>query len=206
VIGSPGILTEELARPVVDFCRQHPKVHVTVLSYAGLRTLDLLVSGEADLAVLPLASAVGGHRQLLISEPLSLRRWVLVAPQGHPLAKRRRLSLEDIVQHPLILPEKASNWRKRVEEVLANAGLLAKLRVALEVSITLAARRYVSLGLAAALLPEPHDGLTFSGMVTRPLGDLLPPEEIVVLWRRGATPRPQARLFADFARESLAAE
>jgi DNA-binding transcriptional LysR family regulator len=202
VLGSPGVLTEELARPVVDFCRQYPQVRTTVLSFPGLRTLDALVTGEADLAVLPQASEVGGQRQLLMSEPLCERAWVLAAPNGHPLACRRRLGLGDIARYPLILPEEASNWRKRVDELCRAAGL--PLQVLVEVSMTLAARRYVSLGLGCALLPEPRDGLTFPRVVLRCLDDLLPPEPIVILWRRGTTPRPQARLFADFARAKLA--
>src|SRR5208283_4877332 len=78
VIGSPGVIAEELARPVVEFCRRHPKIRLTLLNYAGLRTLDLLLADEADFAVLPLASEVVGHRQLLVAETLCERPWVLI--------------------------------------------------------------------------------------------------------------------------------
>lgn len=202
VLGSPGVLTEELARPIVEFCQQQPQVRVTALSYPGLRTLDALVTGEADLAVLAQASEVGGHRHLLSAEPLCERSWVLAAPRGHPLANSPRLRLSQIARHPLIVPEEASNWRKSVEELCRGVG--QPLQILLEVSITLAVRRYVSLGLGCALLPEPRDGLEFPDVVIRPLPDLLPPEPMVILWRRGATPKPQARQFADFAKEKLA--
>lgn len=201
VIGSPGVVTEELARPIVQFCRRHPEVRLTLLGYTGLRTLDLLLTGEADLAVLPLASEVASQRQLLDVEPLYERPWVLAAPPGHELVRKRRVTLADLVRHPLIVPEQGSNWRVRLDDRFRAAGLLERLQVACEVSITLAARRYASLGMGVAILPLPRDGLKFSGLVTRPLPDLLPPEQIVLVWRRGATPRPQARQFADFVKK-----
>lgn len=204
VIGSPGVVTEELARPVVEFCQLHPSIQMTLLSYAGLRTLDVLLAGEADMAVLPRASEVVAQRHLLETEKLCERPWVLVAPHDHPLASRRKITLADLVRYPLIVPEQASNWRRKLDEIFRMAGLADRTRIALEVSITLAARRYVSLGLGIALLPQPRDGLEFPGVVTRRLPEHFPAEEIVVLWRRGAKPRPQARLFVDFARKMLA--
>jgi hypothetical protein len=35
-------------------------------------------------------------------------------------------------------------------------------------------------------------------------GGTRPAEQIIILWRRGVTPRHQARLFADYARRRLA--
>ncbi|MBL8793595.1 MAG: LysR family transcriptional regulator [Planctomycetia bacterium] len=204
VISSPGMIAEELAQPVVEFCRRQPQVRLTLLSHAGLRTLDLLQTGEVDLVVLPLASEVAGQRQLLTTEPLCTRPWVLVLPRRHPLAKKPRLRLADIAAQPLILPERASNWRQAVDGVFRAAGLLDRVRVVLEVSQTLAARRYVGLGLGVAVLPLPRAGLYLPQITTRLLDDFLPPEEFVLVWRRGVTPSPQARTFADFIRQRLA--
>lgn len=203
VIGSPGAVTEELARPIVRFCRKHPEIRLTLLGYAGLRSLDLLLASEADLAVVPLASEVASQRQFLDVETLYERPWVLAAPTGHPLLRQRQLTLADLARQPLILPEQGSNWRLRLDDRFRAAGLLDRLQVVCEVSVTLAARRYVSLGMGVALLPLPRDGLKFARLATRPIPDLLPSEQIVLVWRRGATPRPQARQFADFVIKEL---
>jgi DNA-binding transcriptional LysR family regulator len=204
VIGSPGVLTEELAGPVATFCRRHSQVRVTLLNHTGPRTLDLLLGGTADLAILPLAADMVSQRQVLTTEALCHRRWVLAVPARHPLARKRRVTLSDVAGHPLILPEQDSNWRKRIDDALRGAGLLDRVRVVLEASMTLAARRYVSLGLGIALLPQPRGGLTFARVVTRPLREVsLPPEAIVLVWRRGARPRPPARLFADHLQRAL---
>jgi DNA-binding transcriptional LysR family regulator len=207
VIGSPGIVTEELARPVAGFCRRHPNIRLTLLNHTGPRTLDLLLANEADLAVLPAAADVLSHRSLLTSEPLCERPWVCAIPARHLLARKRQPRLADVVRCPLILPEQESNWRRRIDDAFRAAGLLDQVRVVLEASMTLAARRYVSLGLGVAILPQSKEAMEFRHVVVRPLVDkLLPPESIVLVWRRGARPTLQARLFADFVKEKLAVQ
>jgi DNA-binding transcriptional LysR family regulator len=198
-------MAEDLARPVADFCRAHPNVRLTLVNHVGLRTLDLLLSGDADLAVLPAGTDVVAYRQFLTAEPLCERDWVAAVPEGHPLERKRRLGLADLVRYPLILPEQGSGWRQQLDDVFRTAGLLSQVQVALEVSMTLAVRRFVSLGGGIAVLPLPTDAIAFPGVTMRPLGNLLPREEVVALWRRGSPSRPQARLFIDFVRERLAA-
>jgi LysR family hydrogen peroxide-inducible transcriptional activator len=203
VIGSPGVLTEELALPVVGFCRHYPHIKVSLLNYAGLNTLDMLLDGTADMAVLPLALDVAGNRRLLVVESFARRNWILLLPSDHPLAGKRRLLPRDLARYPLILPETGSVWRKRVDEMFLQAGMLDRMKVCLEVSIPLAARRYVSLGLGIALFPKPLGGVEFPNLEERSLAYLLPDEEIAIMWRRGAKPRPQARLFADYAQKCI---
>jgi len=203
LIGSPGVLAEDLARPLVAFRQAHPTIRLTLLNITGEGTLDLLVSGTADLAVIPASSTLVRHRQLLTTEPLGVRPWMLLAPRRHPLARQRQPSLRAIVRQPLILPEEDSAWRQRLDALFLAAGVLEQMQVALEVSSSLAARRFVSLGVGVALLPLPNDGIAFADLSARPLGDLLPPEEIALLWRRGGQPSPQARLLADFLKQQL---
>jgi DNA-binding transcriptional LysR family regulator len=201
IISTPGVFTEELAGPVVAFCRRVSHIKVALSNYAGPESLDALVAGEADLAILPLALEVGGNRQLLTVEPFASRAWAAVLPKGHALAGKRRLRPADLVRQPLILPEEGGVWRQRVDAVFRAAGLLDQLHVVLEVGVALAARRYVSLGLGLAVFPQPERVREFPDLCACPLGHLLPPEPLVLLSRRGMTPRPQARLFIEHLRK-----
>jgi DNA-binding transcriptional LysR family regulator len=201
IIATPGILAGELAGPVVAFCRRYPHIKVALSNYAGPGSLDGVGSGEADLAIVPLALDVGGNRPLLTAEPFASRAWVLVLPQGHPLTGKRRVRPADLVRQPLILPEEGSVWRQHVDAVFRAAGLLDQLHIVLEVGVALAIHRYVSLGLGIALFPQPEEAIAFPAVCTRPLGHLLAAEPIVLRSRRGGTPRPQARLFIEHLRQ-----
>jgi DNA-binding transcriptional LysR family regulator len=202
VIGSPGAIAEELNQVVVEYCRRNPRVRVTLLSHTVTGTVDQLVSGEADMAILPI-DRIEEHSPLVTSEALCTRPTVLAVAKDHPLARRRRLGLEDLVKHPLMLSEPGDPWRNRVEDVFRRAGLLGQLRVLLEVNIGIAMRVYVQRGLGAGLLPLPIGAPEFPGVLCRPLEHLFPPQQVVILWRRGSTPRPQARSFADLAHRWL---
>jgi DNA-binding transcriptional LysR family regulator len=203
VIGSPGVILEELALPVVGFCRQYPRIKMTLLNYVHLSTLDMVIDGKADMAILPRALDLGGNERFLTSEPFAQRTWSLLLPAAHALLHKRRVTPADLVRYPLILPEVGTVWRKRVDDVFRSAGLLDRVQVRLEVSIPLAARRYVSLGLGMAVFPKPPGGLVLPDLGTRSLADLLGFEEIAVFRRRGATLTQQARLFTEYARSQL---
>ena len=160
VIGTPGVLMGELARPLVQFYGQYPNIHATLITNSSIDlTWDLLMAGEADLAILPL-DLVGSasRRRLGVLEPLCARPAVLVVPEGHPLSRKRRLTLADLVQHPLILSEPNNEWCLQAKEIFRAAGLLDRLRVLLEVSLTQAARRGrvpLGAGQAPCLRPPP---------------------------------------------------
>ncbi len=205
--GVPGVLAEDLSDLIIAFCRAYPRIHLLLPSHHGVSTraaVDLVESGEADLGsiVLPHGSPPD-MGPLLRVEPLSQRPATLFIPHGHPLGKRRRLILTDLVRYPLILPGVESAWRLRVDEVFRGAGLLESRQVLLEVSVTHAARRYASRGLGMALFPLPRDPLKYPRLDMRSLDDLLPSEDVALIWRRAGKLRPQAQLFMDFVRARL---
>jgi DNA-binding transcriptional LysR family regulator len=203
VIGSPGVILEELSLPVAGFCRQYPRIKLSLLNFIHLSTLDMVIDGKADMAILPRAIDLGSNQRFLASEPFAQRTWSLALPADHPLLRKRRVTPADLIRYPLILPEVGSVWRKRVDEVFRAAGLLDRMQVRMEVSIPLAARRYVSLGLGIAVYPKPPGGLAFPNLEVRRLENVLGFEEVAVFWRRGVTPTPQARLFAEYVRSQL---
>ena len=190
VIGTPGTIAEELSEPVVAFYRRYPNIRVQLSTHTRIPPLiDAIVSGNADLGVLPLDEVgLASSGRVVEVEHLCIRSAVLVVPESHPLASRRRITLADIVRYPLILPEPETYWRLKVEEVLRVAGLLDRLQVLMEVTLSLAARRFVSLGLGAALLPLPHVGLAYPNIRVLQVDRLLPAETIAIVWRSRCDP------------------
>ena len=203
--GSPTIFALEMAQAVVDFCRQQPQIQLSVLTYPDPEIEDLVATGKADAGVLPDHPALACH-PLLVWQVLCVRRWRLVMPAHHPLQEKRRVTAADLVRYPLILPQPENDWREEVNAVLDRAGVLGRLRIALQINNTMAACRYVSLGLGLTVTAFWHKAVEFPNLCSRPLDHLFPDERLVVVWRRGATLRPQAQLFIDFARRHLCQE
>ncbi len=204
VIGSPGVIIEELARPIAEFVHQHQSIELTLANNVGVRSLDVLLTGDADLAILPGATEFAVHSPLVASEALYERSWAVATPADHPLVTRKKVSLADVVRYPLILPEKGTGWRRQLDGAIRGANIETKLRIVVEVSMSLAMRRFVSLGLGVAVFQAPMDGIEVPNVVVRPLHDMPYTESVVVISRRGSQPSPQADLFINFIRAWIA--
>jgi DNA-binding transcriptional LysR family regulator len=84
---------------------------------------------------------------------LRLERWVgdeivLAVPPNHAFAMRQTVSIEELLEQPLILREEGSGTRRSVEASLARVGLcLAEGRVILTLGSTQAVLQAVAQGL-----------------------------------------------------------
>jgi DNA-binding transcriptional LysR family regulator len=203
VAGSVALFNQELAPLVVAFCQQYPEVPLSLLTYHNVEIEERLAAGQGEIGVTPHGSLPARH-PLLVSEVLCQRRWHLVAPAGHPLARKRRLRVADLVSYPLILANpQANDWSRTVMAALARAGVLDQLRLAVQIDDSMTACTFVSLGLGLTITPHRPLGAGGVRLCMRPLDELFSADYLVVQWRRGASPRPQAQLFIDFLRQKL---
>jgi DNA-binding transcriptional LysR family regulator len=191
---------------VLHFCRKFPNIRISLVPlYPGPQSLEPLITGQVDLALMPFGPSEP-HNPLVVTEVLCVRKPVLAMPQGHPLALVRRITLTDLVRYPLIMAGPDNYYRKQLEEIYRQDGLIDRLKIVMEVTNSEITRRYVSRGLGIAIVPLLRNELAIAGLVTRPLPERFPGQPIAVLWRRGATPRPQAQQFVQLVRECLAEE
>jgi DNA-binding transcriptional LysR family regulator len=179
------------------FRRKHPHVKVRVTVTDSQEVLEEVSRGKAHLGL------VGGKadRPHLEFRPFACDRMALVVPAGHALARRKRVSLAELLRQPLILREPGSGSRWCLERALTQAGRsAADLQVVLEMGSNEAIKEAVLRGLGLAVLSthvvekELRSGRLHGLRVTG-----LPLErDMYLVWdRRRALPIP-ARLFLDF--------
>jgi DNA-binding transcriptional LysR family regulator len=135
-----------MPRFVAKFSREYPLVDIRLHNLTGKVGLEMLRSGEVDFAVGPMfetPSDISFH-PLVTFEPM------LITRRDHPLAKRQRVTLKDIVKYPLILPPKNLSTHRIVEAVLSNRGL--NYDVKLEVGGYDVIKTYVALGLGISIV------------------------------------------------------
>src|SRR5207244_1269916 len=88
-----------------DFRKARPEVEVQLLEDKTIRLLPRLLSGRLDLAfVRPPRSRAPNfvYRHLFYETP------VVAIPSNDPLARRRKLTIRDIAEQPLIVPDRRS--------------------------------------------------------------------------------------------------
>ncbi|MBT9386276.1 LysR family transcriptional regulator [Pseudooceanicola sp. CBS1P-1] len=183
------VLSDILAR----FRRSNPQVEVTALEDSGDYLEHLLVGGELDVAVMVTSNM--RDRMALHSEIIDTSPYQLWLPNGHPLATRPSVSIEDLAEEPMIM--------LRVDEIEeATARLLAAFgarpRVAFRTRSVEAVRSLVATRAGIALLPElvyRRWSLEGDRIVSRDVSGSLPVVQVGTVWRRGA---PLSRVAREF--------
>jgi DNA-binding transcriptional LysR family regulator len=187
-----------------DFARRHPHVHVRVAVGDSSTVMAQVERGEVGLGLVG-RKAESPHLEYRF---LASDRMVLIVPPGHPWGRRKRVSVRQLGDHPLILREVGSGLRDCFERSLGRAGLsLPDLRVALELGSNEAIKEAVQRGIGMAVLSiyavrkEIRSGelhpLAVSGLrcdrdmyVVRDRRRVLPPTARLFLAFIGASPIP----------------
>ena len=84
--------------------------------------------------------------------PIMKQPLYLAVPQEHPLAERSFVNFADFANEPIILLDKTSSLRIRVDQIFAKEGITPN--VLFVVRECNAALQYVSLGFGVSILPQ----------------------------------------------------
>ncbi len=133
--------------------RRHPDVELSVRVEGTESLLRQLADGTVEVAIITLTA---GHLRAPVptgfhAEPLYRERLEFVVSGRHPLSGRRRLTLEELAETPLITFKEDSITRQAVDARFLEEGLVP--RVAMEMSSPEAIKKLVEVGLGASVLP-----------------------------------------------------
>lgn len=188
-----------LPNPVRFFVEQYPAIRLKLANVTGRDGLAMLRADETDFAV-------GSMLEIpddIIYEPIVTFNPVIIAPPGHPLAKIKNISLDDISPHGLILPPShLSTWRI-VKMVFAQNNV--NYRVALEAGGWEVIKRYVSLGLGISIVTDvcltEEDKQKFTII---PLTRYFPKRSYGIVTRKGRFLSAPANRFIDIMKNCYA--
>ncbi len=189
-----------LPRILKGFQEVCPGIQVRVDSMDSERALESILSGEADVGFV--GKSPPGRR--IYAEAFWTDRLILVVPAGHTWAKRKSVSVKELMKEPLVTRERGSATREVVESCLKqNGGLnLADLNVVAELGSSEAVKEAVIAGLGVSVISihavarEMRQGLLFGLTVRR-----CPFERsFYLIYRRRLDLMQCHRLFIDYAR------
>ncbi len=138
-----------LARVAAQFTELFPNVLLELRQGGAHYVAELLSSGAADIGLV--TDTLDDYPDL---ETFTCFSWnqVAVVPRGHPLANRKKVTLEDIAACPLITYNQEFSGRAQVDAAFERAGLTPDIRLtAMDTDVL---RSYVRLGLGVGILGE----------------------------------------------------
>ena len=117
IIGTTGrwLLADLLA----DLATTHPKIRLVTIDATTTSLIPQLAAGRLDLAVVNLpVTDPDVDVEVLFEE-----EHVVLAPENHPLAGAKRLSLHDLAGIPLLLEPPGTGFRDDLDADAARAGV-----------------------------------------------------------------------------------
>ncbi|MGB5081554.1 MAG: CysB family HTH-type transcriptional regulator [Burkholderiales bacterium] len=136
-----------LPRVIGAFKRRYPKVHLTLKQGSPPQLAEMVVSGEADIAI---ATEALDRVPKLLALPAYQWHHCIVVPEKHPLLKESRVTLEMLNRYPIITYDPAFAGRGRIDEAFRAHGLAPDFVLSAVDSDVI--KTYVELGLGIGII------------------------------------------------------
>jgi len=173
--------------------REHPELRLFIREEETAVLLDLLASAEIDLLLLALDAPLGRVERL----PLFEDPFLLAAPTGHPLARRKLLRESELASLPLLLLEDGHCLRDQVLDVCRHAGQAPPAYGDFRASSLGTLIQMVAGGLGITLLPSLAAGVGTEDLALVPFRSPAPARTIGLAWRPGSSRRAEFELLAE---------
>jgi len=184
-----------------QFLREHPGVHMSVLSRNTEQIVESVAARHSSLGFI---EGPARRRDVRV-EPILQDEMVLIVPSGHPWDQSQPIALHDLCSVPLLTRERGSGSRHVVELALAKAGLpVRNLRVLVELDTTEAIKAAVESGLGVGFVSSwsIRKELRLGTLRTVKVVDLQIPRDISVVLPVGPEPQGILGHFLRLIREA----
>ena len=134
---------------VYNFKKTHPEIKINMLIGNTNRVLDLLNSGVVEFGIVEGETT----RSKIKVEALLTDELVFILPAMHHLAKKKSISILELMKEPFIIREEGSGTRQVIEKYLALHGIkISDLHIVLVLGGTESIKEAVERGMGISIL------------------------------------------------------
>jgi len=172
---SAGTVTA-LFDALAAFHRAHPGVEIALVEDNSDRLMERVRTGAIDLALVGTAGTPPAdlHALTILSDGL-----VAAVPVGHPLARRRRVTLADVSAYPIVCLPEGTGIRTVFDRACAAKGVQAD--ISLQASAPDAVAGLAMRGLGVAILAESMATNYEGRLKALPLADVETPAVLALI-------------------------
>ena len=149
-IGASTTIAEYMLPSLLgDFKEKYPDVtiHLKVSNSDGI--VSMVENNTIDLGVI---EAPVGNKNLLV-EDCRTDQLVAISPPGHPIASKKTVSLEDLLEYPFICREEGSGTREVISEYVSNVDQRGDgLNISMELGSPEAVKGAVEAGMGISVV------------------------------------------------------
>ena len=200
IIGASDTVTSQFLLPYLDsFHREHPAIHIQIISGRSHKVLGLLRSGKVDIAF----ASTPTDLTSLETYPCFPTHSIFVAGAGYPCDFDHVYSLEEMSAFPLILLERKASSRLYLERFFLQNGL--KLTPEIELGARSLLVDLAAIGFGVAGVTEEFVTRDLENGRLRQLRTSfqIPPRSVDMCMLRDVPQTAAAERFAAFVKQSL---
>jgi LysR family cys regulon transcriptional activator len=168
--------------PVISaFIKQYPDVSLHMHQGTPMQIAEMAANGTVDFAIATEGLELFGD---LVMMPCYRWNRCVVVPQGHPLAKLEKLTLEALAEHPIVTYVFGFTGRSKLDEAFSHRGLSPK--VVFTAADADVIKTYVRLGLGVGIVARMAvDAKLDPDLVVLDASELFEPSVTKIGFRRG---------------------
>lgn len=179
-----------LPKYLKKFSDKYPGVRIRLHNVTGADGMAMLPADEADFAV----GSMLDMPDDLSYFPVFNFNPTLITPLNHPLAKRRKVTLEEIAQYNMILPPRYLSTWSQVKSVFQQHNV--QHRVTLEAGGWAVIKKYVEMGLGISIVTD-ICLVESDQLATISVKEFFPTRSYGIVIRRGKFIPAQAKRFIE---------
>lgn len=136
-----------LPKVVSQFKKAFPKVHLALHQGSPNEIAEMLSDGRADIGI---ATEAISQIPELATFPYYSWHHAVIVPKGHPLEKLKKITLEDLAEHPIVTYHEGFTGRQIIDETFLRANITPDIVMsALDADVI---KTYVELGLGIGII------------------------------------------------------
>jgi len=189
-----------LPKTFARFRQLYPLVQISIYRNFSHKILQKVQEGAVDLGIVTLPQTANNIEIL----PVFRDEVQVVVPKNHPLAKSRSVTIEEVAQHPLILP-KTGHTRVVIDRLLRD--YRSHLQISMELASVETQKKFVGAGLGISLISREYAQPEVAAGVLKliPLEGQKIYRELGLIYRRDRYLSLPAKVFLQVVQESTKA-
>ena len=196
------MMLEELGAPLRALSKIYPDLNLRLMSADNATAQEFVLEGKADLALLiePSQSMIESG---LTYERLYPLEYLVALPRRHPLIRQSKVTIEDIINEPLILGNPNTIVRQMFEQARFRLGINEPLRLVAETDNSAITIGCVLAGMGVGIIASRPNGNLTKRVATRSLSAEIGLVHVVAAHRKGRIPTQALTKLLSLLREAI---
>jgi LysR family transcriptional regulator, low CO2-responsive transcriptional regulator len=194
VSANEGTCLHILPEVFAEFKRQYPSVAVNVKRLEHAKILEAIIDNSCDFGIVSLP--VPDKRLTVV--PIHREELIVITPPRHPLARRAKATVAEVLEYPLLLP-KIGRTRDALENLFHERRLKPIISMELDSSELL--KRFVAADVGIGFIPRSHvaEDLQAKALAALTLADAGIQRDLALVFRKDKALSRAALAFIDIA-------